>query len=226
MALAGTIQEALPGKLGFDVNRVLKPADAREFAKGYAFCLRYVRHANHENPTPGVLSAGEAQEILDAGLALMPVQYGHKPGWVPVAGLGQLDGKQAGDSAEAIGFPQSNDPSRALCVWCDLEGVKGNTPWQDVRVYCNEWAAAVAARGYSPGLYVGYGCILNEQQLSQLDFEYYWRSQSRTVPNVNPKGFQLIQVFPQIRVNGLDLDIDVTQWREGSTRRSAYWLAR
>lgn len=228
MVLKGVSQAALTGLMGFDTDMVISRSTARKFAAdGYAFCLRYIPHSGQVY-TDHDLSVGETNDILDAGLALMSVQHVRPPHWKITEGLGKSDGEAAGDRVYALGFPQSDKPERCICVWCDLEQIELGTPVEVVQDYCTQWAEAVRARQYLPGLYVGYQCILDEKRLAELNFDYYWRSQSRTVPNVNPKGFQIIQLYPEIQVNGLRVDIDVTQIVEDvkSPADKAHWLIR
>ncbi|HET9179982.1 MAG TPA: DUF1906 domain-containing protein [Terriglobia bacterium] len=202
MALDGIVQNAKVGALGFDSNTVISSAVARQFVtKGFTFCVRYVSRG----PEPEKdLSPAEAERILNAGLALMPVQHVRKPGWLPSAELGTKDGQYAASNTRDVGFP------KGVNVWCDLEGIAPGTPADIVAAYCNAWFDAVTAAGYVPGIYVGSQCILNEQQLYQLKFQHYWRSQSN-VPNSGKRGYQMIQLFPPVRINGVDVDIDVTQ---------------
>ncbi len=68
-------------------------------------------------------------------------------------------------------------------------------PFQNLEPY-----EAVKAAGYLPGLYVGGGALLSGEQLYSLPFEHYWRSQSR-VPDIPNRGYQLIQLFPSIKIN-------------------------
>lgn len=51
------------------------------------------------------LDRDEAQAILSAGLALMPVQHVRYAGWMPDASLGTQTGKTAADNAIHVGFP-------------------------------------------------------------------------------------------------------------------------
>jgi len=163
------------------------------------------------------LSAAEANAILDAGLALMPVQHVRTAGWKPSAVLGETDGTFAAQNSGLVGFPPG------VNVWCDLEGVRRGTSPADVIAYCNAWYGAVKKAGYLPGLYVGANPILNEQQLVNLKFQNYWKSQSN-VPNVGSRGYQLLQLFPSVTRNGIGIDINVTQndYKTGQ----AQWLTR
>jgi hypothetical protein len=115
----------------------------------------------------------------------------------------------------ALAFPSG------VNVWCDLEGVDASVDPQDVINHCNAWFDAVNDAGYAPGLYVGANAILTGQQLfSNLKFQHYWRSQSN-VPNIQ-RGYQLVQLFPAMMIDGADMDVDVTQddFRQGH----AQWL--
>lgn len=215
MSLEGSVQSAITGLLGFDANTVITADIAQTFfAQGYRFCLRYLSRG--AEPASD-LTASEAEDILQSGLALMAVQHVRPAGWQPTGSLGQQDGQAAGQNAADVGFPPG------VSVWCDLEGVQVGTAAQNVIDYCNSWFTAVAGAGYVPGLYVGFGCELNEQQLFDLKFQHYWRSQSN-VPNVGSRGYQMVQLFPEVTRNGIGIDIDVTQsdFKQGQ----AQWLVR
>ncbi len=203
MALPGQVQSASPGLLGFDANTVISFETAQEFFQdGYRFCVRYISRG--QEPATD-LSTEEATDILNAGLALMPVQHVRAAGWMPSESLGTQDGTAAADNASGVGFPPG------VNVWLDLEGVSSSATAQDVIDHCNAWYAVVEQAGYVPGIYVGSSAILTGQQLfSELSFQHYWRSQSN-VPNIPQRGYQLIQLFPTVTVNGVGIDIDVTQ---------------
>jgi len=119
--------------------------------------------------------------------------------------LGSEDGQNAATNAQAVGLPGG------MNIWCDLEGVKPGTPSDDVTDYCNNWYDAVNEAGYVPGLYVGDSAILTGEQLYQnLKFAHYWKSQSE-VPTVAKRGYQMIQFFPSVMVNGVGIDVDMIQ---------------
>jgi hypothetical protein len=145
----------------------------------------------------------------------MPVQHVRKPGWSPTAALGQQDGQNAATNALDIGFPAG------VNVWCDLEGVGKAVVPQDVIDYCEAWFNAVAAAGLVPGLYVGYGTQLTGQQLYELSFQHYWRSQS-SVPEIPGRSYQVLQLFPSVTANGIAIDMDIT--RTDGANGSAQWL--
>jgi hypothetical protein len=212
MPLPGKVQDAISSVPGFDCDAVLSADLARQFfSQGYKFCLRYLSRAQAAQN----LTAQEATDILNSGLALMPVQHARAPGWFPDASLGQQDGQEASANAKAIGFPTG------VSLWCDLEGVNAAAPAQEVIDYSRAWYHAVHAAGYSPGLYVGAGTLLSGQQLFDLPFRHYWRSSSR-VPDIPKHGYQLIQFSPAIQLNGIAIDLDVAlPDNEGG---SARWL--
>lgn len=215
MSLEGSVQSATTGLLGFDANTIITDEIAQTFfAQGYRFCLRYLSRGPE---AANDLSAAEAEIILQSGLALMAVQHVRLAGWQPTGALGQQDGQGAAQNAADVGLPPG------VSIWCDLEGVLSGTAAQDVIDYCDSWFTEVANAGYVPGLYVGDSCVLNEQQLFNLKFQHYWRSQSN-VPNVGSRGYQMIQLFPAVTRNGIGIDVDVTQsdFKNGH----AQWLVR
>jgi hypothetical protein len=215
MALNGQVQGAAPGVCGFDADTVITADLAHQFsAQGYRFCVRYVSRGPE---SPEDLSNQEASDILDAGLALMPVQHVRAPGWSPTGSLGQQDGTAAASNAGLVGFPPG------VNVWCDLEGVDSATEAQAVIDYCQAWHEAVDAAAFVPGLYVGSQAILTGQQLFALPFQHYWRSQSR-VPDIPTRGYQMIQFFPSVTVNGIAIDVDVIQTDEEGGQ--AQWLTQ
>ena len=199
MPLSGQIEDAAASVPGFDCDAVLSAELAQQFfSQGYKFCLRYLAHAQATLN----LSAEEATDILNSGLALMPVQHVRAAGWSPDQPLGQQDGQEAASIAQTIGFPGG------VNIWCDLEEVNITANAQDVIDYCQGWYGAVRAAGYSPGLYVGAATLLTGQQLFDLPFRHYWRSSS-SVPDLPSRGYQLIQFSPTIQLNGIPVDLDV-----------------
>jgi len=212
MPLPGQVQDAASSVPGFDCDAVLSADVAHKFfSQGYKFCLRYLSRAQAAQN----LTAQEATDILNSGLALMPVQHARPPGWSPDASLGQADGQEASANAKATGFPTG------VSLWCDFEGVNTGARAQDVIDYARAWYHKVHAAGYSPGLYVGAGTLLSGQQLFDLPFRHYWRSSSR-VPDIPKRGYQLIQFSPALQLNTIAIDLDVAlPDNEGG---SARWL--
>ena len=202
MTLPGQVESGTPSVPGFDSDSIIVAEIARQFfTAGYKFCLRYIS-LNQEAPDD--LSSQEAIDILNSGLALMPVQHVHRRGWSPTQDLGQRDGKNAVANAQDVGFPAG------VSVWCDLEGVSRTSKAQDIIDYGEAWYEALDGAGYSPGLYVGPDSVLTGPQLYGLSFRHYWRSQSK-VPHIPKRGYELIQLFPPITANGILIDIDVAQ---------------
>ena len=213
--LTGTVQKAAPGLNGFDLDQPLSRDIAQQFYnRGYRFCVRYISLGQEWE---GDLSYSEANQILEAGLALMPVQHPRYPGWAPSTSMGRTLGQQAAINAYSVGFPAG------VNVWCDLEGVSLNSSSWDVIEYCNAWYDAVAQWGYAPGLYVGYNSFLSSEQLYySLKFSHYWKSMS-DVPEVYKRGYQLIQSATET-VNGIRIDPDTT--KDDNLGGSAIWLVR
>ena len=193
------------GALGFDVNQVVGAEDARRFrAAGYDFALRYVRRTV---PHSFDLSKVETLSLLDAGLAVMPVQHVAPPGWLPSASLGLAYGETAGAEATAAGIPAG------VNLWCDLEGVQTGCPPSAVIDYLNEWHEAAERAGFLPGLYIGDQCGLSGAELyKELRFRYYWmayNANSDVVPAV--RGACMRQhPYPRsdLRVPGIAFEYD------------------
>lgn len=213
--LTGTVQSAPSGLVGFDADTKLDLNTAKLFRQsGYDFCLRYV---SLEGEADYDLDPDEAQAILDAGLALMPVQHVHYAGWMPDKALGTQTGQNAADNATHVGFPVK------VNVWLDLEGISPDATAQAVIDYCNSWYDAVAQVGYIPGLYVGANSILDSQQLySNLKFQHYWHSLS-IVPTVTVRGYQMIQSDGGT-VHGISIDKNLTQ--ADADQGQVQWLIR
>lgn len=218
--LPGGAQGATPGVKGFDANVTITPDVAKAFVQaGYKFCVRYVgrtQMAGHD------LTASEARDLLDAGLALMVVQHVLNPGWNPTGDLGAQYGTNAGRFTKQIGVPAG------VNVWCDLECVNSNAAAQDVIDYCNNWYDQVKAAGYEPGLYVGDEPGLSAQQLYQkLRFQHYWGAYNLNSDQVPAtRGLQLRQKTGKGTVGGVtteSYDDDFTQ--TDGLGGNAVWLA-
>jgi hypothetical protein len=99
MPLPGSVVAAPPGVHGFDANSVLNrhTCEAAK-ARGFDFCIRYV--SRQDVQPVGDLSEAEANVILDAGLALMPVQHVAPKNWSPSQALGTRNGKSGPTRAE------------------------------------------------------------------------------------------------------------------------------
>jgi hypothetical protein len=187
---------------GFDCNQHVTRAIAdAAVAKGYQFCVRYVRRATAHDYD---LNKTEVADILASGLGLMLVQHYSGEGWRPSAALGSQYGYVAALEAAAL-------VPRGTMIWCDLEGVARGVPADVIVAYLKNWYNAVAAAGFVPGLYVGYGCgLTNEELYLRLPFTHYWRAYNGdNAPIV--RGFQMLQhvASAEDRIPGLDVEFDV-----------------
>ena len=200
--LAGKVAAAPNLTTGFDTDTPLNYDTAKSFYNdGYRFAIRYVSLGSEASED---LTYEEANAILDAGLALMPVQHVLREDWHPTGDLGTKYGNNAAINADHVGFPPG------VNVWCDLEGVAEDTHAQSVIDYCNNWYDAVAAYGYLPGLYVGANSILSGEQLYEsLKFQHFWKSESE-VPEVAVRSYQMVQCHYPEKVNGISIDKDTT----------------
>ena len=100
MPLSGRVVAAPSGTHGFDANSVLNRRiceDAR--ARGFDFCIRYV--SRQDVQPVGDLTEREANIILDAGLALMPVQHVAPENLVTIASTGGEERKECGQACAA-----------------------------------------------------------------------------------------------------------------------------
>ena len=176
--------------------------------------MRYLSRG--EGQAHGDLSATEAGDLLAAGLALMAVQHVAGEGWAPGEELGETYGTNAANNALEVGLPEG------VNVWCDLEGIAAATPADDVIDYCEAWFYAVEDAGFVPGLYVGANCILDGQQLYDLPFEHYWKSESK-VPAVPVRGYQMVQSLVEAPVHGIGIDQNIAEQDAKGGR--ALWLA-
>lgn len=160
-------------------------------ARGFSFACRYL----------GGLTPDELATILAGGLAVFPVTYSRKPGWVPTPGMGAADGKAAVTRAKYLKLPAGTT------VWLDLEGCSGSA--DATTAWVNEWAAAIIAAGFDPGLYVGYSPGgLDENALWKLKVDRYWRAPFALEPaRCGPCMFQLYPL--NTKVEGVNVDVDV-----------------
>ena len=150
------------------------------------------------------LTAAEAQGILDAGLALMPVQHVQAGEWMASGSLGATYGGNAASFVAAIGFPAG------VNVWLDLESVSTASSEADVAAYCNEWFDAVAAGGFTPGIYVGWQPVLTNSELfHSLKFQHFWGAYNvdAVIPN---RGWQMKQSPATQQIAGIDHDVNET----------------
>jgi len=196
------VEQGFLGALGCDTDTKLTAACAAKLvAGGMKFVLRYLSLGS---PAPGDLDKTEVDAILSANLSLMAVQHVRSPGWMPTGQLGGQDGSSAAHNAVVAGIPAG------VTIWLDLEGVSSVSPAQSVIDYVRSWYTAVRASGYDCGLYVGSGVPLDGAQLYSLPVDRYWRSFSE-VPNVNRRGYCMIQLYDTTKIGGIDVDLDVIQ---------------
>ena len=217
VTLPGIVTPAPPGLHGFDTNGVLGDASCRAAkARGFSFCLRYVSRG--ERPSASDLSEWEAGTILDAGLALMPIQHVARDGWSPSKALGTVYGRNAAAHTLSIGFPPG------INVWLDLEGVKPATSHRVVIDYCNAWFAEVGSAGFSPGVYIGARAVLTSEEIFwRLQTTHFWRSGSK-VPDIPHRGYQMIQkIIKGDKIGSIEIDRNLTV--TDNFGQSVLWLS-
>lgn len=202
LALPGVVRSATPTAKGFDCAVNLTVANIAALARQFQFCVRYVPWHNW---TDGDLTYTEAINILQSGMALMPVYPYPGAGWQPDQASGIVCGKRAVAGAETLGFPPN------VNLWMDLEGIADGWPAQNTIDHCNNWFDVVEAAGYVPGVYVGEPVNLTSEQLfSSLKFHHYWRSLSGATPDIPVRGYQMIQSAGGT-VSGVSIDSNIVQ---------------
>lgn len=196
------------GSKGFDANFPIGQWFAHAaYSAGYKFAVRYVGRVQQK---PIDATSLELARLLRAGLAVMLVQHVKSAeSWDPEgAGLGKLYGANAARFADLAGYADG------ATLWCDLEGIAVGTPASRVAAYCNAWHDAVAAAGYSPGVYVGWRAGLTGHDLYyRLKFKRYWAAYNLNVDQYPVvRGVQMRQFAAKTgdRIAGIELNaIDV-----------------
>jgi hypothetical protein len=206
---------ATPGK-GLDTVAVI----TREWARAHpeiTFYARYLRldgAALHVPDASGgdhvgcwSLSESEIADIISAGAAVLPVQFGPRRGDRLCHSLGLDRGSNAALSAYSLGIPHG------CHLWCDLEGASARKAGTvDCYGYVDGWSAAVVAQGYRAGLYVGDDEVpLSGRELYRLPLvTSYWASAVWGVVRhltPSPRGWAIRQTAPTA-IDGLSCDRD------------------
>lgn len=196
------------GSKGFDCNCPVSLRQAQGFVNHkYKFAMRYIpRLTSHPND----LTLGELVLLLQAGLAVGPVQHvASETAWSPTPGLGVQYGQGAVLACQRLGVPTG------VTVWCDLEGVLWGTPAPSIISYVNSWALALEGAGFLPGLYVGWHNLLTPLQLYHLRVKAYWgaynlnRDQEPAVRSLQMKQLSAKpeDMFPTCP----DIDVDIVK---------------
>ncbi len=192
---AGAQLNVTPGLKGFDSLNVETPAQiACLSAAGYSFDLVNVA-------TTGW--AAEYQAAAAGGMDILPFQGYYQPSW-PSAANGTVRANQAITSAQGVGYPRGSQ------IFLNLENNTNSTAATAIQWVTN-WANAIRAAGYTPGVYVGEPQILSAAQVSALPVSVFWRSASSQAPQA-AAGFVVRQTAvsqPACGITG-GIDIDVT----------------
>jgi hypothetical protein len=219
--IVATPVAATAGAIGFDTYPPLTPATIGiASTPNDVFCLRYVSRQNTTTHPSNITSAEVATLLKNSqNIALMLVQHATKVALSPSATLGTTCGVGAVTNAGYAGI------AKGVTIFCDLENIAPGAAASDVIDYCNNWAAAVSAAGYVPGLYVGANCGFPlGAQLPALNFTIYWESCSN-VPTV-AQGYCMSQYPCSVprgtAPNVVTVDVDTISASPGSLT----WLMR
>lgn len=149
--------------------------------RGCAFRAGYIDHVTPQ----------ELKDQIEVGLAYAPVSYAM-----------QLDGAHAVARLRQLGIPNG------VTAWCDVEGSGLESAETIQRV--NAWASSIQAAGYEAGMYVGAGCPLTSQQLTNLAVTRYWHSVSRVLEP--SRGYCMRQLRPDdVFIGGIKVDVDICE---------------
>ena len=208
--LNGRIKPASDGAKGFDCVDRLSSEKAKEFVhSGYEWVARYIPYGDHPVGNTPDLTNAEANDILDAGLGLMPVQHVESVNATIADALhGKQKGENARNHAKECGFPPG------VNVWLDLEGISSRFAAWSVVDYCNAWFDQVAEWDYVPGIYIGFESQLDSHQLFySLKFEHYWKAQGN-IPPVAQRGYQITQTIfrhgKTIHEHDIEIDVNIS----------------
>lgn len=194
-------------ELGFDTDTKLSGAMCQRLAasvyagKPLTFAIRYVHHG----PAPREdLDPDELRSLLGAGFTVLVVQHPRAPADnILSADVGKGDAEWAIRNATAAGYvtPAGSSP---ICLALDLEGVRN--PGAAVAAFAVVWCQAVAAAGYRPVIYVGYGAGLSPQDLYELpNVDRYWAAWG---PWTVAKRGVCCKQHETVTVAGVELDPD------------------
>ncbi len=183
---SGGAENAIQAMSGFSYDKRLSAMQAGQFyTYGYRFCLRgfYTDH----NKIQKNLNHEEVVNVLNSGMAIMPVQHINKLDWKPSAELARVHGEQVAKDAKALGMPAG------LNLWCNITGLAGDVSIQDVIIYCNHWYDAVMEQGYVPALFVNPCLPLSGNQLFRyLNFKHFCRNHEQA-PHIPELGYELFR---------------------------------
>ena len=183
-----------PGLLGFDSLNVETPAQiACLSAAGYSFDL-----VN----TNGTNWADEYNATAAAGMDVVLFQ-GYDPTTWPTVSQGTVRGQAAGSKAASVGYPTGSQ------IFLNLEN-NTNADAATAIQWVTNWASAIRAAGYTPGVYVGVPQVLSQAQVNALPVSVFWRSASSSAPQASA-GFVVRQTAVSQSAcgipNGIDTDV-------------------
>ena len=194
------IQPATPGVMGVDtVARITYKQAIGLYNAGYRFAVRYLGH----------VSMAEIIDLTSAKMGVLFIaSYSRRPGWVPSATMGVEDGQQAIAHAQELGVIGAS-------IYVDFEGPGEPLGVKQEKVDCllygNAAGHAIQHGGSPAGVYVGYGLPLDSVELYwSLAFTGYWKSCSQ-VPDVDIRGYQMIQFSVNRMICGVEVDEDRIQ---------------
>lgn len=183
-------KQAFVGARGIDAVTLISSMDsARRVREAQVdFVVQYLGSV-----TPEIVSY-----VTDAGCGFMPVTYADK-----------FDGYATVQQLARLKLPP------LTTTWLDVEGVGTIDPLA-LQGKINDWAMAIDAAGFEPGMYVGPNSLLTSIELYRLKVRRYWRSAARIVDRngelAEPAcGYCMFQLLPSITWGGIFSDVDFVQ---------------
>ncbi len=149
----------------------------------------------------GAMNATRLKQVLDAGMAFMPVTFGGEYEDGPLDEVAQL---------RALGIPSGTS------VWLDMEGLKAfRTDPRTLIGMIDLWADGIIVSGWMPCLYVGVPQPLTSEELWRLRVQRYWRGQGSVRDRNNALaeptgcGWCMDQKFPSVTRGGTLVDMNM-----------------
>jgi hypothetical protein len=165
----------------------------------------------------GAVTPERLKNVLDAGMAFMPVTF-----------AGAYDPARTVSQLQALGIP------RNVTVWLDLELGKTDPRTVDVpalEAKIDAWANGVDAAYFEPGLYQGDPQPLTSDELWVRKVRRYWHALSggwdRNYAVAQPKsGYCMRQTYPSIVWRGTGVLVDVNSISKDFMGRLPTWVVK
>lgn len=130
-----------------------------------------------------LLTADYVADIHGANLAIIPVTYGNRPGFIPSASDGQTKGTADVLKLQSVACPAT------VTVISDFEETAPGATAQQAQAELNARGVIQKQAGFDPGVYVGAEQPMNGAQLDAVMQDRYMKGLSRLTSPGIPQGF-------------------------------------